>query len=122
MKRININPIFRVGEVVVKSGVRPDSYSNSWKQDKSKAEETSIIGTDHALRGKHHLFFFLFQLYISALKRFLFAWNLKIKIWKPVLKQKNQNLALSNKRVGRLLRQVVGSKVGTVWIKCLKII
>lgn len=58
MKRININPNFCVGKVVVKSGIRPDSYSNSWKQDKSKAEETSIIDTDHALRGKHHLFFF----------------------------------------------------------------
>lgn len=64
MKRININPIFHVGEVVVKSGVRPDSYSNSWKQDKSKAEETSIIGTDHALRGKHHLFFFIPTIYL----------------------------------------------------------
>lgn len=31
-----------------------------------------------------------------------------------VEKQKNQNLALSNKWVDRLLRQVVGSKVGTV--------
>lgn len=81
----------------------------------SKAEDTSIIGT---WRKTPPL---LFQPDISALKRFLFAWNFQNQDLKPCLEKpkhqrekKNQDLALRNQWVDKLLREVVGRKVVTV--------